>query len=492
MMKRLLQVLGVLLVVSAAWWAGFFYARKAAPGLAKGTIGAKKPAVGYHCPMHPNFRSDHPGNCGICGMKLVPDEAGTTAGQNSGEPAARILFYRDPQHPDYTSAEPGKSRESGNELVPVYENQPDSFAPGAVRVTPERRQMIGVKLGQVAWLNENSETRAVGKVAVDERRVSTVQARVDGWVQHVDADFTGKLVRRGERLLTLYSPELFAAQQEYLLALRNQEQMRRSSLPETRTQSEALLEAAKRRLELLDFDDVQLERLTRERKAQTETVLFAGESGYVLTRNAFPKQRITAETELYRLADLSHVWIQADVFEADAAAIRIGARAMVRSPLTGRSFPADVTYIQPELDPQTRTLKVRLEAENPSLSLRPETFVDVLFRTGGARRLAVPREAVLDSGEQQTVFVDLGEGYFEPRHVRTGARFGDSVEILSGLRAGETIVVSEAFLVDSESRLRSVSAQMGAPSSDATSRAPAASPGKDAGRPGGSDGLHHD
>lgn len=491
-MKRLLRTLGVLMVISVAWLGGFFYARKATTGAEKAPAAAKKAGVGYHCPMHPNFRSDHPGNCGICGMKLVPDDAGATAGHNSAEPAARILFYRDPQHPDYTSAEPGKSRESGNELVPVYENQPDSFAPGAVRVTAERRQMIGVKLGQVAWSNENAEIRAVGKVAVDERRVSTVQARVNGWIQRVDADFTGKLVHRGDRLLTLYSPELFAAQQEYLLALRNQEQMRRSSLPEIRTQSEALLDAAKRRLELLDFSQAQLEVLTRERKATTETALLAGESGYVLTRNAFPKQRITAETELYRLADLSHVWIQAEVFEADAPAIRTGARAMVRSPLTGRGFPAEVTYIQPELDPQTRTLKVRLEADNPSLLLRPETFIDVLFRTGGARRLAVPREAVLDSGEHQTVFVDLGDGYLEPRHVRTGARFGDSVEILSGLRAGETIVVSGAFLIDSESRLRSVTAQMGAPSSDPASHAAAPSPVRDVGSASDSGGHHHD
>lgn len=425
----------------------------------------KQKPKGYHCPMHPNFRSDKPGDCGICGMKLVPDgepdtgAAGQTHDHGSGE--RKVLYYRDPKQPDYRSDKPGLNPETGNELEPVYAGDAASMPAGTIRIRPEKQQLIGVRYGEATITAGTHSFRAVGKVAMDETRVAKVQTKIEGWIEKVHVDFTGKLVEKGQPLITLYSPEMFASQQEYLLAIRGREVLKNSTLAGTQQQSDSLVEAARRRLELWDLSEAQIDEITRTGKAIKNVTVFAPIGGYVMMRNAFPKQRITPETELYTVADLSKVWIMADVFESEAPMVRVGMPVRVTmSYAGGRAVSGRVNYIQPQVDMATRTLKVRIEADNPGMTLKPEMFVDVDFSVGMAARVSVPAEAVLNTGIKKTVFVDRGNGYLEPRQVETGERVGGRIEILRGLRAGERVVTSGNFLIDSESQLKAAASGM--------------------------------
>jgi membrane fusion protein, copper/silver efflux system len=284
-------------------------------------------------------------------------------------------------------------------------------------------------------------------------------------------------VKAGQRLLTIYSPDLLSTQQEYLLALKQRQQLPASTLPGVVEDSERLVAAARRRLELWNLTDADVDELARTGQPAVNVPVLAPATGYVTTRNAFPGQRVTPETELYAIADLRSVWVVADVFQADAGSIRVGQAARLTLPGSGRSLDGRVTFVQPLLDPETRTLKVRLEAPNPGLVLKPDMYVDVEFTLGaGATRVVVPADAVLDSGTRQVVFVDRGNGYLEPRQVEVGERVGDHVVVAGGLAPGERVVASGTFLIDSESKLKAATGAMGAPSVPARPGADAASP----------------
>lgn len=458
-MKSIRTFLFVVLI-AAAFAGGFGYGRWYGPRNQARTPAAKP--KGYHCPMHPHYHSDKPGACPICGMKLVPDDdAALPAGADAQKPAGKILYYRDPKAPDFKSDKPGINPETGNNLEPVYESAPAEMPMGTIRVSPEKQQLIGVKFGEVTSDVGTHSFRSVGKVTMDETRLSKVQTRIEGWIEKVFVDFAGKLVEKGQPLLTLYSPEMLASQQEYLLAIRSREIMKDSPLASSQAQADSLLAAARKRLELFSLSEPQIEEITRTRKPLTNITINSPISGYVITRNAFPKQRITPETELYTVVDLSKVWIMADVFENEASMIRIGMPARVSlSYGNNKKFNGRVSYIQPDVDPTTRTLKVRIEADNPGMLLKPDMFVDVEFSVAMPSRMTVPAEAVLDTGLRQTVFVDRGNGYIEPRQVETGGRVGNRVEILKGLSPSERIVISGNFLIDSESQLKSSAAGM--------------------------------
>lgn len=440
------KAIALIVLVSAGFLAGFGYGRWYGP-FRPGVRKAEKKATGYHCPMHPQVKSDHPGTCPICGMTLVSDEAPAT--QNSG----RVLYYHDPKQPGYRSDRPGINPETGNDLVPVYA-QP---AAGLVMIPAEKQQWIGLKTGTAEMHSAVETIRMNGRVAVDETRIVRVQTRFEGWIDKVHVDFTGRFVKMGEPMLTLYSPELMASQQEYLLARRARETLSHSMVAGVAAHITSLAEAARTRLEQRwGLDEDSIAQLEKTGQAQRTTTIYAPSSGFVLSRNAFPNQMVKPDMELYTLADLSHVWIYADVFESDMADVRLGQIAFVEPAYApGRKFRARVTYILPQVDPQTRTLKVRLEADNPDLSLRPDLFMNVEFPVARPARLSVPEDAVIDTGTSQVVYVDLGEGKFEPRRVEAGERYDGRVEILDGLRPGERIVISGAFLVDSESRMRS-------------------------------------
>jgi RND family efflux transporter MFP subunit len=332
---------------------------------------------------------------------------------------------------------------------------------GTIQISPEKQQLIGVAYGTAEMIPSARSIRTVGKVAYDETRIARVHTKVEGWIDQVYVNFTGDLVRKGQPLLTLYSPEMLATQQEFLLALKAKDVMRHSTMAGMSDYSDTLLEATRKRLQLWDLSEGQIEEIAATKQPIKNITIYSPISGYVIARNAFPSQKIMPDTELYTVADLSKVWVMADVFEYEASQAAIGLPATVAlSYGPGKVFRGRVSYIQPQVDPVTRTVKLRIEIENPNGVLKPEMFTDVELRIASARRLSVPAGAVLDSGQVKTVFVDRGNGHLEPRHVETGEQSGDRVEIVSGLAAGERVVTSGNFLVDSESQLKAAAAGM--------------------------------
>lgn len=452
---KILKILFVLLLVAAAFGGGYLArARSSAEPSSIAASGGRR-ILYYVDPMHPAYKSDKPGIAPDCGMALEPVYAD---GEPAGSSAPRkVLFYRDPQMPSYTAHAPGLNPETGNTLEPVYEAQPEAPPPGTVRISPERQQLIGVKFATVTSEGGGRTIRTVGKVAVDETRIAHVHPRFEGWIEKVHVDFTGQVVRRGQTMVTVYSPEMLASQQELLLARKARELMSGNALPSASSHGESLFAAARQRLELWGLSDGQIDQVLRTGTPIRSIALPAPASGFVMERNAFPNQKVTPDTDLYTIADLSRIWVIADLYEADVPSIQNGQRASVEVPYTAGGAPlmGRVSYIQPEVDPVTRTVKVRLELPNPGTRLKPDMFVNAEFHVPGVERLTVPTDAVLDAGDRQTVFVDRGNGYLEPRQVHVGQRLGDRVTITSGVAAGERVVASGTFLVDSESQLRS-------------------------------------
>jgi RND family efflux transporter MFP subunit len=389
----------------------------------------------------------------------------------------KVLYYVDPMHPAYKSDKPGIAPDCGMTLEPVYAKEPGpidmrggdaelggSAPPGAIKISPERQQLIGVKFATAQFDDSARSIRTVGKVTYDETRVAHVHPRIEGWIEKVFVNFTGDLVEKGEPMLTIYSPEMLASQQELLLAARARDLMASNPLATAAQHGESLFEAAKRRLELWDLSPDQIQQVLTSGQPIRSITLHAPSGGFVLERKAFPNEKVTADTDLYTIADLSRVWIMADVFESDITGVRVGDAAHVAFPYQGMpSIAAKVNYIQPQVDPMTRTIKVRLDAANAKLSLKPEMFVNVEFGVPGPKRLTVPAEAVLDTGDRQTVFVDLGNGYLQPRQVEVGERLNDRIVIAKGLAEGERVVASGTFLIDSESQLKAAANGMGAP-----------------------------
>jgi RND family efflux transporter MFP subunit len=367
-------------------------------------------------------------------------------------------------HSWYKSDKPGVAPDCGMTLVPVYAEgaqttaAPANNPPGALQIAPLKQQEIGVRYETAGWSSSDETVRATGRVAVDETRLTRIHSRTDGWVDKVIADFTGKQVTEGQVLLTLYSPELLASQQEFLLALKAHSTMEHSSVNSSMTNAMALVAAARKRLQLLNMPMDEIDQLEKSGEAIHSIPVYSTANGYVLSRNAFPGQRVTTDTDLYTLADLSHVWVIADIFEADAARIHEGQTARVSFAGAGSSI-ARITNIQPQVDPATRTLKARFELANPDGRYRPDMYAEAIINEGGMRRLTVPAEAVLDAGATKTMFIDLGNGLLESRRVMTGSRTGEQVEIVDGLKPGERYAASGVFLLNSESQMRSGASQ---------------------------------
>jgi RND family efflux transporter MFP subunit len=419
----------------------------------------------WHDPMHPWYTSDKPGTAPDCGMDLVPVYA------DEAKPAApvgerRILYWTDPMNPQHKYDKPGKAPD-GMDLVPVYAEVqgPEGSPPeGSFRVTSDKQQLIGVRYGEVAREPLERTIRAVASLTYDETRIARVHAKVEGWIDKVYVDFTGQLVAKSQPLLSIYSPDLVATQDEYLLALRARDNLGGSRYKEVANGASSLLEAARRRLELWDISDQQIAEIEKTRKPIKALTLYSPVSGFVTARNSYEKQRITPETELYAIADLSTIWAIADFYEYEVRDIRVGQTVILTLPsFPGRAFRGRVSYIYPQLDNTTRTLRVRAEFPNPEFTLKPDMYANAELRVGYGQALSIPQEAVLDSGTEQIVFVALDGGYFEPRRVQLGDRVNDRVIVLSGLKAGERIVTSGNFLIDSESRLKSAAGGMGMP-----------------------------
>jgi RND family efflux transporter MFP subunit len=390
--------------------------------------------------------------------------APAAAGGQGSSPERKILYYEDPMHPWYRSDKPGIAPDCGMKLVPVY--APESAAapapaPGTVQISPDKQQLMGVTTAKAEYRALDKPIRTVGNVAIDETRLANVHVKVNGWIQRVFVDATWQLVKKGDPLFTIYSPDLFATQQEYLLALKARNELGASPYREVAAGGESLLEAARQRLLLWDITAEQILQLEHTRQPQREITYYSPTSGYVIERRAFPSQYVTPDTELYKLADLSTVWVQADFYEFEGPQVAVGQEALVTAEsLPGQTLRGRVAYIYPDVKPDTRTLTARLEFPNPELRLKPGMFVNVELHRSLGRALVVPVDAVLDSGKRQLVFVDRGNGRFEPRQVQLGERTPEFATILQGLKAGERVVTRANFLIDSESNLRQAIAGM--------------------------------
>ena len=419
---------------------------------------ASSEAGTYYCPMHPSFTSDEPGNCPICSMKLVPLENAPANHEHAEDGDIASSSAPTDLPPPPTAASP-----------PVAGSSTALFVP------PQRQQLIGVKLSEVKRAPASVETRAVGKVAFDETRVAHIHTKVSGWVEEVFVDFVGKPVQKGEVLFTLYSPDLVATQEEYLLALQARKELGESSFDRVADGSRRLLESARRRLELWDVTAAQIEALEREGKVTRTLAIHSPVNGIVTERAAYHHGRyVTPELDLYTIVDLSRVWVLADVYEYEVPLMKVGAVAEIELPYAseGRPLRGRVTFVYPFLQAATRTVQVRMEFPNPELVLRPDMFVNVRLKSDLGSRLVVPKDALMDTGEKQYVFVHQGEGYFEPRLVNAGPEVAEGRVIEEGLEEGEKVVTAANFILDSESRLRGAFDSLGRPSPPETAGAP--------------------
>ncbi len=334
--------------------------------------------------------------------------------------------------------------------------EPTAPGPQRVLISPARQQTIGVRTAIVSHQSMDSTIRTVGAMAYDETRITEVHPKIAGWVERTFVDYVGKTVRRGQPLLTIYSPELVSTQHEYLLALRARGQLSKSAFAETRSGAESLLEATRDRLHLWDVSDAQVAELERTGQVQRTLTLYSPFNGVVLERNTYAGQYITPDTATAKIADLSRIWVVAQIFEYETRSVKLGQEAQIEFPYgqSTRTLAGKITFIYPDIDPQTRRARVRIEFANPGLELKPETYVTVTIQVAGGHALAVPREAVIDTGVAQYVIVALADGYFEPRPVAVGAPVDAFYPVLKGLADGDRIVTSAQFLIDSETNLQ--------------------------------------
>jgi len=417
----------------------------------------------YYCPMHPQYTSDRPGNCPICSMQLVKREPRKAAPPKPApaQPAPHEHGQATPPSAP-APAQPAPHAHSG--AAPAAATPPTEGP--EIFISPARQQRIGMRTAVAEMRPLAREIRTVGRIAYDDRSVAHVHTKFSGYIEHVFVDFEGRQVKRGEPLFTIYSPELVATQEEYLVALRAQKQLADSPYPEVARGAESLVRAARERMRLWDVSEEDIAALERDAKVKREITIHSPVSGIVTHRAAYHHGRfVNPEMDLYTIVDLSTVWVLAEIYETDFPYVRTGQMAEVELTHTGgaRTLRGRINFIYPYLNPQTRTAQARLEFPNPNLTLKPETFVDVRIRVPLGARLAVPEDAVLDTGTEQYVFVDLGDGHFEPRRVVVGGAAEGFAAIASGLRRGERVVTSANFLIDSESRLKGAFAGMGAP-----------------------------
>jgi len=328
-------------------------------------------------------------------------------------------------------------------------------APGTVHISPERQQLIGVRFGTIEKRQMNKIIRTVGRIDYDEKRIGTVAPKIGGWIEELHVDFTGQFVRKGDPLLSIYSPELLSTQEEYLLALSAKQDWSKSPFPEVAASGNLLAESSRRRLKLWDISDEQIKTLEETREPKKTLTLYSPFTGYVLEKMVTRGQFVDAGMALYRIVDLSGVWLIADIYELEVSSIQLGQQAAIQMAYyPGETFTGKAIYIYPYMEPQTRTAKVRFEFANPDRKLKPEMFANVEIRIQLGNRLTIPEGAVIDTGIRKVVIVDRGSGYFEPREVKLGVKAGDFFEVLGGLKLKERVVTSANFLIDSESKLK--------------------------------------
>lgn len=415
----------------------------------------------YTCGMHPQVIQEGPGDCPICHMKLTPLRA--DADEDAAGPVERkVLYWRSPMHPEQVSDRPARDS-MGMEMVPVYADESEPAAGRTVRIDPGTVQNMGVRTTRVARGPLARTIRTVGRVDYDERTLFYVNTKFEGWIEKLHVDQTGVQVERGEPLFDVYSPALYSAQEELLAGLRGLERLSEATLPEAHEQARQLVEAARTRLRYFDVSDDQIAEIERTREIQKTLTIRSPARGIVTEKMALEGMYLSPGMRLYAIADLSRVWVYVDIYEYQLPWVRVGQGAQMTLPYVhGRDFTGSVTYVYPYLDERTRVVRVRLEFENPALALKPGMYATVTLRADLDRSaLLIPREAYIDSGTRKITFLDLGDGRYQPREIRTGVEAEDGlVEVQYGLDEGDSIVVSGQFLLDAESKLREALAKM--------------------------------
>lgn len=367
------------------------------------------------------------------------------------------LYYRNPMGLPDTSPVPKKDS-MGMDYIPVFAGESE-VAPddtGQVRINAERIQKLGVRSEPAMRRELDRVLRAVGRIEIDERRMHTIAPKFEGWIDRLYVNSTGQPVGRGQTLFDAYSPELVSAQREYTIAMHGAGNMQEAT-PDARSSMRALADASLARLKNWDISDEQLQQLRSGQESRRTLSFRSPISGIVIEKKAVRGMRFMPGETLYQIADLSSVWILADVFERDLALLKVGQHASVKiDAYPERQFTAKVAYIYPTLNAQTRTIPVRLELANPGGLLKPAMYANVEFATGGetGKVLTVPASSIIQSGTRQIVLIELGEGHFAPRAVKLGRQGEQYVELLEGLQEGEKIVVSANFLIDAESNLK--------------------------------------
>ena len=441
--------------------------------------------------MDPTYVRDKPGK-DYMGMDLVPVYEEAPAAP-AGAPAAaaapgaqkgrKIKYWVDPMDPTYVRDKPGKAP-CGMDLVPVYEEEGGAAAaPGAIAVSPTTVQSMGVRTAKAEVRPLSHDTWTVGLVTFNERSLSQINTKVNGWVERLYVNATGDPVRRGQALLSIYSPDLVSAEEEYLLALRNLKELEKSPIPEMAAGARRLAEASRRRLEYFDISAAQIEALKSSGQVKKHLVLASPVKGIVTKRLVTQGTYVQAGMPLLEVADLSTIWVDTDIYQYELPWIKVGQKVeMSLAYLPGETFAGQIDYIYPFLNGATRTVRVRLRFPNPQLQLKPEMFAQVQIKSPVTKKVVVvPSEAVLDTGLKQRVFIALGNGQFEPREVKLGV-YGDGNqyrEVLAGLRGGEEVVTSAQFMLDSESRFQEARQMMLAPQPQESKEgaAPGPSPG---------------
>ena len=388
--------------------------------------------------------------------------AGRPSAASAATAGRRILYYHDPMHPAYKSDKPGIAPDCGMQLEPVYADEPaalqgeasPAMPAGAVEISSEKQQLIGVQVSTVEKVPVSETVRMLGRVSFDETQVYRVTTAADGWIRTISPLTVGAVVKKDALLATFYSREFLALQQTYFYALNTLDRFQKlgTDNAEQVEMTKAQIRSAEENLQAMGMGDFQIQAIAKVRKPVKEIELRAPVGGLIVIRNVFPGLRFDRGAELYRIADVSRVWILADVFQNEARLVRPGLNVRVRN--QGRWFSATTSSVLPEFDPASRTLKVRLEMANEGMLFRPGMLVDVDFPMNVPATVTVPADAVVDSGLRKTVYVERGQGLFEPRDIEVSWTLGRRVGVARGLEPGERIVVAGNFLIDSESRMR--------------------------------------
>ena len=379
------------------------------------------------------------------------------------KPGRKIKYWKAPMTPGFTSDKPGKSP-MGMDLVPVYEDE----AGAGVSINPTMVQNIGVKTQIVEERSLSREIRTVGRLTYDERLVTHIHTKFGGWIDKLYADFTGQEVKENDPLLEIYSPELVTTQEELILALKYQESLKDSSFQEISRGAKSLVDSTLRRLELFDVPEHQIADLIKNQKVSKTMHIHSPVNGFVIKKHVLQGMHVKPGMNLYMIADLSNIWLIADIYEYEIPWMKLGQEAeMNLSYFPGKKFKGKVTFIDPILDSKSRTLKVRMEFPNPGGELKPEMYADVILKSAVMKKgVAIPEEAVIYTGEKTMAVIQNSSGGFESRELTLGVKTQGYIQVLKGLKKGERVVTSSTFLIDSESRLKEALSKMGSKSMD--------------------------